>query len=463
MPTDDRDQQFERALARHLPNASPDSACPDAELLAAYHERTLSLEEMAHWKEHIAACTRCQEALALVEQSESVPAEEWEGKKDPQIVEAMALPEAALAVRANIQHSDEVLAEPSLAAAASPTRTPKLRPRPPWKLVVPVGALAASVIVFIGVREIRMQHSQQLQTVQMAQNRSALPQPSAPPSDTLDRSRREEPPAQTMDNESRLQKVPGPPMPKLIVPQKAQSSTPSAELAGSSNKLAAGERKDSLPTAGATTAAPQPTPPASGDLAKSIPKESTERSASAAATGGALNALAEKKAENLEVRAPTAAETVQVQAAAPALDSASSEMKAKVRDTVALLHVAAQDRRYVVAPGEKHAWRVGDAGRIEHSTDHGKTWKLEQSGVTADLTTGSATSDKVCWIIGKAGTLLLTTDGGKHWKLLSSPIAEDLGGIHAIDALHASIWDVPNRKSFETNDGGITWQRTANE
>jgi len=83
--------------------------------------------------------------------------------------------------------------------------------------------------------------------------------------------------------------------------------------------------------------------------------------------------------------------------------------------------------------------------------------------VTADLTAGSATSNDVCWVVGKSGTLLLTGDGGKHWSQLSSPIAADLGGVHATNASHASIWDVPNRNSFETNDGGATWQRTANE
>jgi len=59
--------------------------------------------------------------------------------------------------------------------------------------------------------------------------------------------------------------------------------------------------------------------------------------------------------------------------------------------------------------------------------------------------------------------LLRTTDGGKRWKLLSSPIGGDLGGVHATDAMHATIWDVPNRKSFETSDGGETWKPTANE
>jgi len=83
--------------------------------------------------------------------------------------------------------------------------------------------------------------------------------------------------------------------------------------------------------------------------------------------------------------------------------------------------------------------------------------------VTEDLLLGSAPSEKVCWIAGKAGTLLLTTDGGKHWKHLDSPITEDIGGIKAEDAHDASIWDATHQKTFETNDGGVTWKQVANQ
>jgi hypothetical protein len=61
MPADDRDPKFERALAQHLRGGSAAAGCPDAETLAAYHERSLSLEEMANWKQHIAGCAVCQE------------------------------------------------------------------------------------------------------------------------------------------------------------------------------------------------------------------------------------------------------------------------------------------------------------------------------------------------------------------------------------------------------------------
>ena len=82
MPRDDREQNFEKALARGL--RSPDSArgddaqtndCLDAETLAAYHERLLDPEEMAQRKAHIASCARCQEILAQLEATDAIPVE----------------------------------------------------------------------------------------------------------------------------------------------------------------------------------------------------------------------------------------------------------------------------------------------------------------------------------------------------------------------------------------------------
>jgi len=209
--------------------------------------------------------------------------------------------------------------------------------------------------------------------------------------------------------------------------------------------------------------APPPASSASGYVAGNAPKES----APSAVIGGAaaIAAREEKKSQNEIVQPSASAEQVQVQAATPELDAATSSkaLSVKQRDAAALLKIAVGDPRFVIAPGVKHAWRLGDAGRIERTTDGGRTWKLQETAVTADLTAGSATSDNVCWVVGKSGTLLLTTDGGKHWKVLPSPISGDLGGIHATDAFHASLWDVPNRHSFETTDGGATWNPVANE
>ncbi len=111
----------------------------------------------------------------------------------------------------------------------------------------------------------------------------------------------------------------------------------------------------------------------------------------------------------------------------------------------------------IVAPGDAYSWRVWPGGKIEFSFDGSHTWVLQKSGVTTDLTAGSAPSEKVCWVVGKAGTVLLTTDRGKHWKQLATPIKENVAGEYAQDAKRASIWTASHEQSFETNDGGVTW------
>src|SRR6267142_2989826 len=66
---EDRDQLFEKALARQLraDAAENTAACPDPETLAAYHERLLSAEETAAAKEHLVSCMHCQQVLAQLE------------------------------------------------------------------------------------------------------------------------------------------------------------------------------------------------------------------------------------------------------------------------------------------------------------------------------------------------------------------------------------------------------------
>ena len=75
MPSEDRDRLFENALARHLRSdaaAAEKSACLDAEVLAAYHERLLSSEEMSAAKDHLVSCARCQEILAQLDRKSVV-------------------------------------------------------------------------------------------------------------------------------------------------------------------------------------------------------------------------------------------------------------------------------------------------------------------------------------------------------------------------------------------------------
>ena len=57
---------LEEALESKAAGEAQGSACPDAEILAAYAEHGLSDREASRWEGHIADCSRCQEIIAGV-------------------------------------------------------------------------------------------------------------------------------------------------------------------------------------------------------------------------------------------------------------------------------------------------------------------------------------------------------------------------------------------------------------
>ena len=112
----------------------------------------------------------------------------------------------------------------------------------------------------------------------------------------------------------------------------------------------------------------------------------------------------------------------------------------------------------LASPNRSVLWRLGPGGRIARSSDQGRTWQEQSSGVTSDLLAGAAPSDRVAWIAGRAGVILRTTDG-EHWQRVTSPEATtDWTSIEASDALHATIVS-SDRRRFSTEDGGQTWTR----
>jgi photosystem II stability/assembly factor-like uncharacterized protein len=126
-----------------------------------------------------------------------------------------------------------------------------------------------------------------------------------------------------------------------------------------------------------------------------------------------------------------------------------------------VVEVTSADAGLILTPDNKVFWKIQPAGTLQLTTDGGKKWKSLDTG--ANLTAGFAPSSRICWLAGKAGTLLLTTDRGAHWTRISTPITGDLGGVHASDAKHASIWDAAHHIIYATSDGGATWMQTANE
>lgn len=510
MPSDDRDQQLDRALERHLRGASTDPACPDAEILAAYHERSLSHEEMAHWKTHIASCSRCQETLALLEQTDSVVANNWDEQEVP----------AALTGAKDIRKEDSAPQRLAAGAAAVPFSVPsaakavvKTRRRVPWRIVVPAGALAASLLVWVAVHENAQFARHGRFSVQVAENHEAL----HPELKTIPKSKeaeaRDEGSA-ALQSYSPKERVPaatattpgpvGKPIPAtgMVAPAPApqelakseQNNLARLDKNNSANEFRAkdaegivgGRRTGSAAPAAPKVAAGRAggplipnqaqnqmqnqnayqnsnqvvTPPAKQPLGQASEKVTVEAEKQPV-TEDKKNVRKEITQTNETVSAGAVTETVEVTSAAPTLTT-DSLAKASVNGK-AVIASSLQGVSIIFSPDRKHLWRIGPGGSIEYSTDMGKTWNKQMSGMTVDLLSGSAPTKRVCWIAGRKGVLLLTTDGGKHWKQIASPISGDIGGINAADAQNASVWDTSNHNRFQTRDGGVTWEQIANQ
>jgi hypothetical protein len=516
MSSEDREKQFERGLARHLRGGSPEAACPDAEMLAAYHQRTFSQEEMEQWKQHIAGCARCQETLALVESSEVAMREEWpEVVAAPVYRNAVVMPAQSAAVS---KEKEAVAGGTSQVAAIKDARSEKnaAARRRILRWSAPAGAIAALLLLWLGVRHQQNTGTHLAQTErQIAENRN-------PQGELAKDERFTQNEAKTADEKSaaalaakksaaeNYADLGKDTSPKSALPsmQRPESSPSGPGRAGASggidgavteNKIAQDKfDKQSQPDREATKlsrpsmprqksegfafghgtgVAPPPASPKPQAAAKIADQSATAagttvEGGSASFGAGRISPTPAKpsNASKAKEEVPSSAtQTVEVVSAAPVMDSTSalaqqttskarSDLPLNGRSYTELLSLApGVVSNVITTPKGKYGWRVGAAGLIEHSSDYGKTWKAQKSGVTADLISGSAPGEKICWVAGKEGTLLLTADGGKHWKTVKAPVGSDLDRVQASDAQHARIWSMGNREVYETNNAGLSW------
>jgi hypothetical protein len=504
MAPDDRDRTFEKALARHLRSAASSGTdgnapggtpversidalvelCPDAEILAAYHDGSLSSEERNLWKQHVVSCDSCQIVLAHLATPLDIPV--------------------------NLETSENlaVLEQPVAAGrAASPAHI--ARPSPlhslRWLWLVPVGAIAAGLIALVSIKTPKPLPAVPSTAVEVAENtqpQGAVPSPSATrvaPSDGRENERKEKDLAAApsdagaasanrdlasnqLQNQTQLNQLPpfqptGKPAhgPSLSLQKQEQQQT--MRTPGNAGALLNKNKKldaQISPKSGDTLEEIQrprvalPPPPPSPSLSApsfvadgSVTPPPAGKSDSVGGAAPAAPAPAPASASNVAAAKTNVANTETNLSITESVE-VSADQKAPLNGRAMLRAAALQNPHVFWAPGAKQAWRIGPAGSLEYSKDKGVNWTQQISGVYSDLLAGSAPSAKVCWIVGASGTILRTTDGGTHWTKLDSPITNDLTGIRATDAMHAQIWFVPGQqtspiKSYQTADGGVTW------
>ncbi|MGH7960801.1 MAG: YCF48-related protein [Candidatus Binatia bacterium] len=104
----------------------------------------------------------------------------------------------------------------------------------------------------------------------------------------------------------------------------------------------------------------------------------------------------------------------------------------------------------------QRGWIVGYYGTILATTDGGKTFHPQKSGVTELLKAVYFVDENQGWVAGVEGVILHTEDGGKTWVRQKSGTEEYLRDIVFTDAQHG-LAVARTSVLLRTQDGGATW------
>jgi hypothetical protein len=473
----EEDKKFDAVLGGFLVNnlrvRAGDSHCPESDTLAAYHGRSLLPDEMNSWKEHIAGCARCQAILAELEATDSISLQPLEKEE---VVTAVASA-ASAAGEARSSRKEVSVTLPDRSRVTSISRGVR------WQWLAPAGALAAGLLIWVAWHENRT-----LQVKAPAEFKTAKLEPPTTLPPSVARDGRQSVSAEEVAQPSKNQGAVGgavAPKParetrslkqfeKAVSRARVTSSEPQTDREAGTradtalDSLAATNRARSQPAQDAKAGA-------AGGLSQTVEVQTLTANAQPQNQQAQQNLQVQQRQLNEQKvsgpnpsKQPERAKKLKSEAATnldraappPAPAPAAAAFDESVRATSTLM-ARGQGQHLISAPGAKSLWHVGPMSMIEFSSDGGASWSRQISNVSMELTAGFAPSDKVCWVVGRAGTILLTADAGSHWTTIHSPLDEDLGGVRATDALHATVWNAPRTKIFETFDGGATWKLVA--
>jgi hypothetical protein len=445
-----RDKSVERWL-RQTPaaGARSESACLDAEALAAWAEGLLNGPERTAAEAHASGCARCQAMLAVMVRTMPGPP-----------------PRTASPLRKWL-----MMLSPAMAAAAAVALwfAVDQRPLPP-----PVDSLS---------------RGQEVARVPAEAAKSSAASPATVTEAVPEQDARSRALGGSLDQTLRKRDAPQ---------SELQASKPLAdafkereERAGADKKIASAEyarakplneRKDEgLAARPLAAPAPPPPPPAKPAAAAADSAQSAAADRFARVVPQQQTAQNQSQNQNQSPNQNQNQNQNQVaprpQAGAPVAEQVvvTSESPAVVADKIAAGRAAARKDGPsgsagaaiagfrsnvatfdVVAPDASARWRVVDGRTVQRSLDAGATWANHYSaedGVM--LTAGAAPTSTVCWLVGRGGVIVLTTDG-RDWQRVKFPEPVDLTAVTSTDARTATV-TTANGRRFLTTDGGRNW------
>ena len=468
-----RNRRREEALARRVGDALDQLShrdaveCPDAEMIAAYHEKSLQPDEIARCESHFAKCARCRKVLLVLAASVDAPLDQTEVARLGKLVAAARSP---LEATKQTDHHARLI---------------RLNWRTRW--LAPALGIAAVLAIWFAMRPPRRANDQNPAGDLIAQAPTSEPAPSME-AQTKQQS------GETTGNPGKNTEADAEAL-KNMSPDRIQSANPAADSLAKKNLDASSgtreippgtiaaenglrdkkkEKADSVGGIGAGTGAP-----VGGAFSTSAP--AARAAAPSPAAPPSPQAQAKTQAPNQSpsdaVQPRSTTQGVTVTSEAPSVETTNgtlsgslNESKAKDlplngRNYQAMAKLDAQGEfpLQLKTPSAKILWRAGKGGNIQRSSDSGSTWTSQASPLQEDWLAGATVSDTVCWIAGRNRAIARTTDGS-HWEKIAPPAmgADSSGklpdwiGIVAVDANTATITSSDLHR-FATRDAGKTW------
>jgi hypothetical protein len=436
----DNEREFGAMVRRGLESgpAAPESEHLDAEVLAAYFERTLTAEEIRACDLHVSNCAHCRSELAALARAE--PEREGSGSRRFAWIWD-------------------------------------------WRFLVPVTAALAMFVAWETVWGPFGPRNGRVATPIVAQSQppaatSPLALPPVPPSTEMVEVSPAPPTAPTKDSKGGAV-VRG----KNVESTNARKGQPADEEARDARREFKKERDRGASDAtgggsgagvGAAAPAATPAPGASSETvevnADEVAKNAAPADSAAApapnanASNGAAPAQnsAAARGATTSPKVPTARPGGGARGAAVAgtAGGIAAQKSAPPPEAETVTSRFKQDEStpiVIPTPDANILWRVAGAHEIELSRDIGVTWQPQLTETDVRLVTGFAPSSKICWVVGRHGTILRTVDG-ENWQTVKSPTEVDLTAVRAEDAEVATI-TAADGVAYVTKNGGAKWKR----
>jgi hypothetical protein len=459
----DNEREFGAMVRRGLASgpAAPESEHLDAEVLAAYFERTLTAEEIRACDLHVSNCAHCRSELAALARAE--PEREgsgsrrftwiWDWRFLVPVTAALALFIAWATVWAPFGPRNGRVATPIVAQNQAPAETaPQVPPPvPPSTEMVEVSPAPPSA----ATKDSKGGAAVHGKNVESTNARNGQP------TDEESRNTR---------REFKKERDRGANDTTAGGSGAGAGSATGGSAAAGGNPASAERPGAAAPAAPAATSAPNGSNETVGVYAGEVAVNPAP-----ASPGGAPAAKANATNGAAPAQNSTAARGAPASPKVPAARPAGGTRGAAVADTaggIAAQKSAAPPEAETVTsrfkedestpiviptPDANILWRVAGAHEIELSRDIGATWQAQLTETDVRLVTGFAPSSKICWVVGRHGTILRTVDG-ENWQAVKSPTEVDLTAVRAEDAEVATI-TAADGTAYVTKNGGAKWKR----